>query len=1196
MICNSHFDEASKFDDAMPADWNFAPGWKPPVGSNSTAYLLSDTSGGDGAGIKVIQGDDPILLDSEVLVPVETGKAYRLTMRYRLDAIGEDPRGRINMETSYLDADGHPIYYAACSHNERISCSTDADCGDGNRCSESAVAKETVASPFDPSVTGSWSQAERTLTLAPYTSASTNAPVQPRFAKIRLFANAFFRGEASIREVSMTPVLDSQLGVLPQGAIAYDLAPLVCVGGDGDGDSCQEDSDCGEGTCGAASSGFQVLPKSGTNTGGACEISASRGETDSGTYPTQLLGRNVTRPTIECQLDGASDYVVSLYMGGYWRNDPRSEIHGVTVNDATTMDLDESQVCSEAGALNGTPCQTHGECGTGVCRPRDIYNDLYFERVTASLVDPAMVDGQGYAIYDEYIWPRRYRRHDLPVKSLGDGRLNIAVSSGSVGALVITPGTPETADLTALDDYENAMRNEFVSRWANFVDPEDVGLPVVQGQYQPGSADYDRGFVLFQRHWMDFVEFSSRPEDADVIHDPSGFTLAFQATPGEYEPRTFSLWPLRPLNDVTLEVSDLRSASGDSLIPASNVSTSFVQSRPQRLNPPTAFSYLSGFLPDWEQRDLHTDLTQRAWLNVHVPEGTPAATYSGTVTLTAANAEPIQFAVAVDVLPFELVRPERTNMMHLGPGNGIIMPVDRDLHRRAASQHLKSLGFRSEIGIWWPSLFRNGSKLFTRDENGIVEINWDARVMAGTADEQVAEMRASNDHTRVWIDSNSILRLGLLEAFGAPGSTGWTVADTEAWLRAIEKRFGPSGHGFEEILIHVTAEENHYEETGGGFGDSWYAWLDFLAHVANERGPKNWPHVRTVHTFNTHEGQERALAEANVDVPALGMFHGVHSNPEDQIFDANAAEKPFLLYGLRGRLVPGFYLWKAGASGTYHEWYTRFDGVINDDWDNIVGYANDGSSVELLNEGPGWANAHFSADGKMVGSWMTEELREGVDDDAYMTTLEHWISATASDLRPGVVSARSDALDALQTIREGIDLNAVVHNETNPEAPLEPTHFGRGGLNLVRTIEGGPPGFDALRQVAIDAIRELVTATNGSTNSTSWTSTQSDSDAHLRSNDNLGSNPQPYGDAAGDGMPTNDSEEIQDEEASDVQDPAPTYPVASGDGSPASDPGENEDNDVPLLLPEPGSTPTILAALLSLAAISRAHRARSSRP
>ena len=72
----------------------------------------------------------------------------------------------------------------------------------------------------------------------------------------------------------------------------------------------------------------------------------------------------------------------------------------------------------------------------------------------------------------------------------------------------------------------------------------------------------ERGYVLFRRHWMEFVELSSRPEGPDVLHEPSQSGLRVEATPGEHEPVTFSIWPLRDLEDVTLRVSPLQAANG----------------------------------------------------------------------------------------------------------------------------------------------------------------------------------------------------------------------------------------------------------------------------------------------------------------------------------------------------------------------------------------------------------------------------------------------------------------------------------------------------------------------------------------------------------------------------------------------------------------------------------------------------------
>ena len=285
------------------------------------------------------------------------------------------------------------------------------------------------------------------------------------------------------------------------------------------------------------------------------------------------------------------------------------------------------------------------------------------------------------------------------------------------------------------------------------------------------------------------------------------------------------------------------------------------------------------------------------------------------------------------------------------------------------------------------------------------------------------------------------------------------MADTGDWLQAIEDWLGPKGHGFKKIYIHTTGEESHFQ------GAKYDAWLGFLAFVSGNRGPENWPHVFTSHSFNTEEGQREALARGGIDLPALGMFHGVRTDPNVQIQQAKDAGKPFLFYGVRGRLVPGFYLWKAGAQGSFHEWYNRFEGALNNDWDN---------PQPLLHEGPGWNNAHYSQKGEMVGSWMWEEIREGIDDDAYMTTLEHWIDVTAGDSRPDVVAARNEAVETLEDVRSQIDVVAGTGMQSPEDDSISPGVYARVGLNMIRAFADRGKGFDRLRRKASDATSKLV--------------------------------------------------------------------------------------------------------------------------
>lgn len=62
-------------------------------------------------------------------------------------------------------------------------------------------------------------------------------------------------------------------------------------------------------------------------------------------------------------------------------------------------------------------------------------------------------------------------------------------------------------------------------------------------------------------------------------------------------------------------------------------------------------------------RDLFRDITQRCWINVHVPETAKAGVYRGRVTIRPQNTPPTTLNLSVRVLPFVLDRPARIDVM-----------------------------------------------------------------------------------------------------------------------------------------------------------------------------------------------------------------------------------------------------------------------------------------------------------------------------------------------------------------------------------------------------------------------------------------------------------------------------------------------------------------------------------------------------
>ncbi|MEC9242866.1 MAG: hypothetical protein VYA48_09460, partial [Gemmatimonadota bacterium] len=341
-------------------------------------------------------GRPAVAVEADELIPVKAGQVYRLRMNYRMKRNDGDPRGRLNLQAFYYDADGKPITHWACSNNSTIACIADDTCGEGGTCSRRYPVREEISTMYDRKASTLLFTTQTHIAPGTYYDASGGdasraVPVtkDAAFVRLKFWTNYFFEGEISVEGTSLTPVYNGELGELPEGGLAYDIVANRCDGGDANGQTCLSDADCGEARCGAATPGFAPLPIGGSpGDERACGFPSGNARMNRDEdYPTRLLGQNAKRAQLECRLEPNREYVLSLYMGGYWRNDPRSEVHTVSINGSSRPAIDESGIC-EGGALEGSYCATDDDCGLGSCQKRDLYEEIYFSRVNETLVDP----------------------------------------------------------------------------------------------------------------------------------------------------------------------------------------------------------------------------------------------------------------------------------------------------------------------------------------------------------------------------------------------------------------------------------------------------------------------------------------------------------------------------------------------------------------------------------------------------------------------------------------------------------------------------------------------------------------------------------------------------------------------------------------------------------------------------------------
>ncbi|MCE5241428.1 hypothetical protein LLH23_23430 [bacterium] len=165
------------------------------------------------------------------------------------------------------------------------------------------------------------------------------------------------------------------------------------------------------------------------------------------------------------------------------------------------------------------------------------------------------------------------------------------------------------------------------------------------------EADRKRGYVVHARHWAEVVYPNTVPVAQQL--NPA---LRMFATPGEYEPVTLSVYPLKDFAGAKVEVSDLRPATG-APIPAASVEIR--RARYLRARPNYTVLYQYRWVPDAlmpynPAEPLVARENARFWLTLHVPATAKPGVYKGVVTVTPTGAAPHKASLAVRVLPIKL--------------------------------------------------------------------------------------------------------------------------------------------------------------------------------------------------------------------------------------------------------------------------------------------------------------------------------------------------------------------------------------------------------------------------------------------------------------------------------------------------------------------------------------------------------------
>ncbi|NOX98166.1 MAG: hypothetical protein GXP30_00235 [Verrucomicrobia bacterium] len=184
-------------------------------------------------------------------------------------------------------------------------------------------------------------------------------------------------------------------------------------------------------------------------------------------------------------------------------------------------------------------------------------------------------------------------------------------------------------------------------------------MPFVETAPEPlaTSEEKKRGYILFTRPITEPIHANTHPLESERLLDG----LSAFATPGEWEPITLGVYPLRDLKNFRLTVSNLTDLNGNKI--KSSQITIRLQTYWNIGYPRYSSRETYRRVPELLERvNVHSSPArecQRWWIQVHVPNNAKAGIYRGTVRiqddgLGDVNHQDMTIPISLRVLGFSL--------------------------------------------------------------------------------------------------------------------------------------------------------------------------------------------------------------------------------------------------------------------------------------------------------------------------------------------------------------------------------------------------------------------------------------------------------------------------------------------------------------------------------------------------------------
>ena len=504
----------------------------------------------------------------------------------------------------------------------------------------------------------------------------------------------------------------------------------------------------------------------------------------------------------------------------------------------------------------------------------------------------------------------------------------------------------------------------------------------------PTKIENRRGYILFHRPITEPVHANTYPLDSERL---PGDLTAF-ATPGEWEPVTLGVYPLRYLKKFQIQVSDLKSSN--SRIDARNLTI--------RLQ-----TYWNIGYPRYASRDTYRRVPellervnthncpagecQRWWIQIHVPDDARPGRYHGTVTVQDDGfLKAVTIPLSLHVLSFALqADPAKSYSAYYNPHDTLTYTgKDKAFFSKASANEYQAM---RDYGIDMFATFYLGA-------------DSQATKISLHNEEEIERMKRAGMKGRIPIlGGNAIGRIYRATTPGGKRGSHWKISKM------------PSPEFYEKVTALFRAFEA--ERVAKGLPPMICCPLDEVAASHREFGIKVFQAVQAagMPTYITKFPTAADAREYNpyVDVwcsqPFAIPYERIVAQERHEYWsypNHNAGErKNRRIMCKGGRMTYGFGFWRSGYT-TLIPWHWS--------WTMKPG------RFDYLRSAQSGCGMRIGDDGEVIPALYWECFREGRDDGRYIYTLQQAVFERDGSGNPKCQQCVNEAKATLQETWDAI--------------------------------------------------------------------------------------------------------------------------------------------------------------------------------